>query len=116
MNEMYRQIVSETDESRRPAEYDPAGLRGAPWLLRGFDRTQIHVLSAEEVDRHVGRGTAGRFALGYRDARGAFRVQYVGYARLDLNAELKSRIGKSKYFRFRVGPLQEPARDSAPAR
>ena len=78
---------------------------GAPWLLRGFDRTQVHALDEAEIDRFVSRGTAGRFALGYRDARGAFRVQYVGYAPIDLNAELKSRIGKSKYFRFRVGPI-----------
>jgi hypothetical protein len=82
--------------------------RGAPWLLRGFDRTQTHPLNAEEIDSLVKRGTPGRYALGYRDARGAFRVQYVGYTPHDLNGELKSRIGKSRYFKFRVGPLAAP--------
>ena len=81
---------------------------GAPWLLRGFDRTQTHLMTAAEIDHLVRRGVPGRFVLGYRDARGAFRIQYVGYAAADLNAELKSRIGKSKYFKFRVGPLPAP--------
>jgi len=62
-------------------------------------------MTAEEIDRLARRETAGRFAMGYRDARGAFRIQHVGYAPYDLHAELKSRLGKSEYFKFRVGPL-----------
>ena len=113
VGEMLKHRMSETRDAEPPEEATPAGsATGAPWLLRGFDRTQIHVLDAQEVDRLVGRGTSGRFALGYRDARGAFRVQYVGYAPHDLNAELKSRIGKSRYFRFRVGPLPGSLKDS----
>ena len=85
---------------------------GAAWLLRGFDRAQTHPLTAEEIDRLIRRGISGRYALGYPDARGAFRVQYVGYVEHDLNAELKSRVGKSMYFRFRLGPLPDASRDA----
>ncbi len=87
--------------------------KGAPGLLRGFDRAQTHPFTLEEIDRLVRRGIPGRYALGYRDARGAFRIQHVGYAPWDLNAELKSRVGRSKYFKFRVGPF--PAVESSRA-
>jgi hypothetical protein len=72
------------------------------------------MMTSGEIDRLVRRGIPGRFALGYRDARGAFRIQHVGYAPLDLHAELKARLGKSKYFKFRVGPL--PARAASGTR
>jgi len=90
----------------------PAPSAGAPWLLHGFDGAQIHKMTAAEIDRRVRRGMPGRYALGYRDARGAFRIQHVGYAPFDLHAQLKAFLGKSMYFKFRVGPL--PAR-SAPS-
>lgn len=106
---MYTGKTGEMKEKSLAPENDPGNwTTGAPWLLRGFDRAQTHLLTAEEIDHLVRRGIAGRYALGYRDARGAFRVQYVGYSPWDLNAELKARVGKSKYFRFRVGPLAEP--------
>jgi len=75
------------------------------WLLRGFDRAQIHPLAAEVVDDLVRRGLPGRYVLGYRDVRGAFRIQHVGYAPSDLHAALKARIGTSKCFKFRLGHL-----------
>jgi hypothetical protein len=103
---MYRHMTLEALGAGQVFGGDGAGgSSGAPGLLRGFDRAQSHTMTLEEIDHWVRRGVPGRFALGYRDARGAFRIQYVGYAPVDLNAELKGRLGKSKYFKFRVGPL-----------
>ena len=88
--EMYRHETVEAPGAE-PLTGQRLGAPGAPGLLRGFDRAQAHVMTAEEIDHLVRRGISGRFALGYRDARGAFRIQYVGYAPYDLNAELKAR-------------------------
>lgn len=87
---------------------------GVPSLLRGFDRSPAHELTAEQIDRLVKKGAAGRFAIGYRDARGAFRIQQVGYAPFDLNAELKARLGTSRHFKFHIESLPPgPAMESA---
>ena len=72
------------------------------WLLRDFDKAQPHPLTTEEIDRLVRRGSAGRYVLGYRDGRGAFRIQHVGFAARDLNAELSAWVGKARCFKFRV--------------
>ncbi|HET6450725.1 MAG TPA: hypothetical protein VFI08_05405 [Spirochaetia bacterium] len=102
---------------KKVAESLPSVSAGAPWLLRGFDRAQTHPLVSAEIDRLVRVGVPGRFALGYRDARGAFRIQYVGYAPYDLRAELTARLGTGKCFKFRVGPLAPGAmpKDDSPA-
>lgn len=77
----------------------PAGDR---WLLRDFDKAQPHPLTPQEIDRLVRKKSAGRFLLGYCDGRGAFRIQYVGYAAEDLNLALKAWAGRNRYFKFRV--------------
>lgn len=48
--------------------------------------------TAGEVDRYIPQGAPGNYALGYRNARGRFVMQYVGRSDGDLRAELKLRL------------------------
>ena len=70
-------------------------------LLKGFDHVRSHTLTEEEIDRAAVRGSSGRFVLGFRDARGAFRNQFAGFSG-DMNADLKRLVGLYREFKVLV--------------
>ena len=69
-------------------------------MYRDLDRKPAYPLTQDEIDRHVANEGPGRFTLGFRDARGAFRIQFVGRAERDPNAALKRHLGKYRAFKF----------------
>ena len=69
-------------------------------MYRNLDKNPVYPLTVDEIDRHVVNEGPGRFALGFRDARGAFRIQFVGRAEGNPNATLKMLVGKYRAFKF----------------
>jgi len=65
-----------------------------------LDKNPVYPLTMDEIDLHVVREGPGSFALGFRDARGAFRIQFVGRTEGDPNATLKMQVGKYRAFKF----------------
>ena len=53
-------------------------------------------LDKNAIDAKVSKTSPGNYALGKKDAKGAFLVGYVGRADSDVNARLKSWVGKTK--------------------
>ena len=58
------------------------------------------VLSAEQVDKEIRKGTPGNYAYGYLKENGRFVVQYVGRSDTDLNDRIKHGIGNYKLFKY----------------
>ena len=57
----------------------------------------------DNVNRQIAANKIGNYALGYIDAKGAFRVLYVGRSDNDLNDRIKDHIGEYdnyKMFKF----------------
>lgn len=53
-------------------------------------------LDGETIDAKVTKKSPGNYALGRKDDEGTFLVGYVGRADSDVNARLKSWVGKTK--------------------
>ena len=75
--------------------------KNASSLLSGFENVSSHPLTIEEIEKAVPINGPARYALGYRDARGAFRVQFVGQSIRDLKATLISQVGRYREFKLR---------------
>src|SRR5271169_7019202 len=75
-------------------------------MYRNLDKNPAYPLTMDEIDRHVVNEGPGRFVLGFRDARGAFRIQFMGRTEGDPNATLKMLVGKYKAFKFARDPLE----------
>jgi hypothetical protein len=52
-------------------------------------------LDKETIDREVTRTSPGNYALGRKNEKGTFLVDYVGRADSDVKARLKSWVGKT---------------------
>ena len=72
------------------------GLEG-PWDLN--DRT---------IDQEVTNHSAGNYALGYENERGAFVVKYVGRSDDDLNARLHDWTDNGQYHSFKASYASSP--------
>jgi hypothetical protein len=60
-----------------------------------------YALTKSKIDEVVTRTSAGNYALGYTNDKGAFIPRYVGRSDSDVNAELKSKVStKHKQFKF----------------
>lgn len=58
-------------------------------------------LTNESIDKRVLKDSIGNYSLGYtKDADGSFIVKYVGRSDTDLNARLKTHVGKYPDFKF----------------
>lgn len=53
------------------------------------------------INREVTRTSPGNYALGRKDDKGTFLVNYVGRADSDVNARLKSWVGRANYPLFK---------------
>ena len=60
-----------------------------------------YLLAIDVIDREVGGGNAGAYALGYIDNLGRFCITFVGSARTNLQSKLKEHVGTAQYFKFR---------------
>ena len=85
------------DGRQGPAATNPGG--DTLPSQQGLGKTAYR-LASEEIDRLVADKSVGRYCLGYRDARGAFRVQFVGHSAEDLNAALQAYVGRYREFKF----------------
>ena len=75
-------------------------------MYQDLDREPAYPLTKDEIDRHVRNECPGRFVLGFRDARGAFRIQFVGRAEGDARATLRRHIGVYRAFKFASDSLE----------
>jgi len=69
-------------------------------MYRDLDREPSYALTKDEIDRHVKNDGPGRFVLGFCDARGAFRIQFVGRAERNPKATLRGLVGTYRAFKF----------------
>jgi hypothetical protein len=68
-------------------------------------------LDRRTVDGEVTRTSPGNYALGRRADSGKLKVRYVGRADSDLNARLRSWVGKTKHplFKYSYASSAKPA-------
>ena len=59
-----------------------------------------YVLTAEQIDKVVTKKSAGTYALDKLDEKDKFYISRVGRSDKDVNARLKTYVGKYKYFKY----------------
>lgn len=59
-----------------------------------------YLYTREAIDENVTKTSAGNYALGYKDEKSTFIVQYVGRSDSDVASELKNYLS-SRYRRFK---------------
>jgi hypothetical protein len=65
-------------------------------------------LTTAEIDRQVTKTSPGNYALGRTDDEGTFRIHYVGRSDADVNARLKSWVGKTRQPQFKFAYATSP--------
>lgn len=68
--------------------------------MANLGMTGPYELTKENIDNNVTRTSAGNYALTNSVVNGKFVVEYVGRSDSDVNARLKTWVGKYKHFKF----------------
>ena len=76
-------------------------------MTKKLEMNGSYLYTLENIDSNVTKESAGNYALGYRDDKQIFRVQYVGRSDSDVATELKTYLSNG-YKRFKYSYATSP--------
>jgi hypothetical protein len=69
--------------------------------MPSLDMNGPYDFTQDKIDENITKTAPGNYALGRVNDENTFIVEYVGRSDTDLNQEVKSRLSKTKYKKFK---------------